>query len=146
MTKGFQFRVMSQAGDMLEMRVSAWNGVFGGATVLYVPREQLQETAARLEGFPSAPGDAREVILGGFGTEVAGGAVSMLLYCAERSGDPHVEAKIEAGEITAGTLQSATLSLPVDAAAVASFVADLRRLAAQRAVLARLRAVEPAAA
>lgn len=146
MHQGFQFRVNSLAGDVFEMRISAWNGLYGGSTDAYVERSQLQEAAARLEGFPAGPADTREVIFGAFGVEFAGGAVSMLFYCADRSGDPHVESKIEAGHITAGTLQSAILSLPVDAAAVACFVADLRRLAEGRAKVARLRSVEPAAA
>lgn len=146
MTQGFQFRVIGLADDVLEMRVSAWNGVFGGSTNVYVGREVLEQTAARLEGFPSGPDDTREAIFGGFGTEFAGGAVSMLFYCAQRSGEPHVESKIEAGEIVAGTLQSATISLPVDTAAVVAFIADLRRLASSGAGLARLRAMERTAA
>ncbi len=60
--------------DILELRVSAWNGFFGGTTELYIGRDDLEKIVEEMKGFPLDPQDEREVILGAFGAKSDGGA------------------------------------------------------------------------
>src|SRR2546430_9376218 len=110
---GFQFKITYSDKDLFEVRISACNGVFGGGADVYVGINQLNEIAAKLEGFPRNPRDSRDVILGAFGPESAGVGVSMRFYCTDRSGHAYVESKIESGSSSGGTIQSVTLSLPI---------------------------------
>jgi hypothetical protein len=79
-------------------------------------------------------------MLGTFGTESAGGGMSMRFRCIDRSGHAFVETKIESDRDSGGRVQSATLLLPIEAGAVDSFVDDLCRLDAGTAATAYLRA------
>jgi hypothetical protein len=77
MKTGFRFEVTWNDDDVFKVRVTAWNGVFGGSVGVYVPIGGLREAAAKLEGFPRQPSDTRELQFGAFGGEWAGGAASM---------------------------------------------------------------------
>jgi hypothetical protein len=136
---GFKFEVRWSDADVFEIRISAWNGAFGGSTAVYVPIGGLKEAAAKVEGFPRHPSDNRELQFGAFGPEWAGGAVNMLFYCRDTAGHALVEVTIESE--TGGTpkAQSALFFVPVEATAVDAFVADLRRLEADRRGTAVLR-------
>ncbi len=142
---GFQFEVTYKDKDLMKVRVSAWNGTFGGTAVAYLGIGQLEEFAATLEGFPRSPSDTREITLGAFGPEWAGGGVSMQFYCADRAGHAYVESKIESDDVDkqGRTIESVVLSLPIEAAAVDSFVEELRQLSAEKAKTARLCGAEP---
>ncbi len=76
---GFQFEILYRDNDLVKVRVSAWNGAFGGAADVYLGAGQLGEVAAQLRGLPKSVSDTREVMLGVFGLESAGGGVSMRL-------------------------------------------------------------------
>ncbi len=52
MDAGVCFEVLWNDTDMLEVRVSAWNGLFGGCARIYVGIGGLAESADRLKGFP----------------------------------------------------------------------------------------------
>jgi hypothetical protein len=137
---GFQFKVLYRDSDLVKIRVSVWNGAFGGAAEVYLGTGRLGEVAAQLRGFPKSISDTREVMMGTFGTESAGGGMSMRFHCIDRSGHAYVETKIESDRDSEGRVQSATLLLPIEAVAVDSFVDDLRRLDAGTAATAYLRA------
>ena len=49
---GFRLEVIYADVDIIELRVSAWNGAFGGATDLYVAVDGLSKIATELAGFP----------------------------------------------------------------------------------------------
>lgn len=95
MEPGFQFGVIYRDNDLVKLRVSAWNGAFGGTSDVYLRVSQLNEVAEQLEGFPNSISDSREIILGTFDPESAGGGVYMRFYCTDRSGHAHVDVKIE---------------------------------------------------
>jgi hypothetical protein len=76
MDTGFQIELLWNDNDVFKIRVSAWNGQFGGSADVYVPIGGLAETAAKLEGFPHQPSDTREIQFGAFGREWAGGGVA----------------------------------------------------------------------
>jgi len=136
---GFRFEVIYRDNDLIEVHVSAWNGAFGGAADVYLGIGQLEEIAAKLQGFPKSPSDTREVILGDFIPRSAGRGVSMRFYCAGKSGRAYVEAKIESDYNPADKAQSVLLLLPVEAAAIDSFVKELRGLGADRIGNAQLK-------
>jgi hypothetical protein len=141
---GFQFEVIYKDVHLVEVRISAWSGSFGGVADVYVGLDQLEESAAKLQGFPSDPSDVREVTFGAFGPKSAPGRrVNMRFYCANRSGHAYVDSTIESDNNAAGKIQSAIISFPVEAAAVDSFVEDLHRLGAERTGTAHLKGAVP---
>jgi hypothetical protein len=139
MAIGFRFEVKWSDADVFDVRISAWNGAFGGSTSVYVPTGGLAEAATKLEGFPRHPSDKRELQFGAFGPEWAGGAVKMAFYCKDAAGHALVEARIESEHGGTPEAQSALFFVPVEASAVDAFVDDLRRLEADRKGTAELR-------
>jgi hypothetical protein len=135
---GFRFEVIYKDSDLLEVRVSAWNGAFGGTADVYVGIGQLEETAAKLKGFPKHPSDTREIMLGSFDPKMAGGGASMQFYCTDASGHAYVESKIKSNSLPGKPVQCVILLLPIEAAAVDSFVNELRLLGLHKTGVARL--------
>jgi hypothetical protein len=144
MNVGFFFEVVYKAEDLLEVRISGWNGAFGGGADVYVGIGRLEEIAGSLQGFPADPSDKRDAMLGAFGPEFAGGGVSLQFYCVGRAGHAYVESRIESGDKRGRSVDSVAMSLQIEAAAVDSFVAELRRMGVDRSGTARLEGV-PAA-
>jgi len=138
MEVGFVLERIYEDRDVLELRVSGWNGAFGGVADVYVGIGRLGEVATILHGFPSAVKDNREFTLGVFGGEFAGGALSMRFYCRDSSAHVVVESRIESSCESEGTRQSAVLCLSTEAAAIDLFVEELRNLDVNRARVARL--------
>lgn len=58
---GFQFEIIYKDIHLLEIRISAWNGRFGGTADVYVGLDHINETTNKLQGFPFDPSDIREV-------------------------------------------------------------------------------------
>jgi len=141
MDVGFQFEVIYKDAHLLEVRISAWNGSFGGAAEVYVGLDQLEETAKKLQRFPCDPSDVRDVTFGAFGPKSAGGGVSMRFYCADRAGHTYVDSRIESDYDSAGKAQSVIMTLTIEPAAVDSFVEELGRLGADQAGKAYLKGV-----
>ena len=129
---GLRVDVIWRDEDIFRVRVSVWNGEFGGTAETDVAIGDLNEMAKRISGFPRSPADAREIVVGSFGREFAGGAARMRFYCADSAGHAYVEVKIESEFESAGVVQYAIISMPVEPAAVDSFVGDLRRLETDR--------------
>jgi len=125
---GFQCKVLYRDNDVVKVRISGWNGTFGGAADVYIGAGQLSEIALRLRGFPGNGADVREVILGTFDSESAGGGVRMKFYCVSAAGHCRVEAKIAADPGPAGSSECAVLVLPIEASAVDLFVEALDQL------------------
>ncbi|MGA2340444.1 MAG: hypothetical protein ABSF75_11140 [Terracidiphilus sp.] len=139
MDRGFHFEVIWNDDDVFEVRVSAWNGAFGGSADIYVAIHGLAEAAEKLEGFPRQPSDRRELQFGDFGPQSAGGAASMCFYCKDAAGHALVEARIESDHRGVNKAQSVVLVASIEANAVDSFVSDLRRLEADRRGIALLK-------
>ena len=56
----------------------------------------------------------------------------MHFYCTGGAGHAHVEATFNAGSEVAGTIQTALLSMPLEAAAIDAFVQQLYVMGAKR--------------
>ncbi|HET7215933.1 MAG TPA: hypothetical protein VFL79_20245 [Terriglobia bacterium] len=135
---GIEFDVIGKETDLLKVRISAWNGAFGGAADVYTGIGGLEEAAKRLKGFPQHPADTREVTLGAFGPEWAGGGVRMRFYCLDASGHAHLELDIESEGLQGRPSQSVHMSLAIEAASVDSFIEELRSTGARTRGSARL--------
>lgn len=143
MDTGFRFEVTWNDDDVFQVRLTAWNGAFGGWAGVYVPIGGLTAAAAKLEGFPRQPSDTRELELGAFGPEWAGGAASIHFTCKDAAGHASIEAKIESDYVGRDTAQAVILFASVEAAAVDTFVTELRRLEDDRHGVALLRVSSP---
>jgi hypothetical protein len=139
---GFELKIIYKDAHLLKVRISAWNGKFGGEADVYVGLDRLQRAAEEIEGFPRNPADTREVLLGNAAKSAAPGVV-MRFYCADMAGHAYIEARIESGKDDAGHVQSSTLFLPVEGGAIDSFVRELRCLASGESQLAHLSGVLP---
>jgi hypothetical protein len=138
---GFNFQWIWHDNSSLELRISAWNGAFGGVVDLYEAIGNLQIAADRLRGFPNSASDRRELVFGNFDRKFAGGGVRMRFHCIDGSGHAYVEATIDAKYETGGTVQTVLLAMPVEATAIDKFVQELERLEAIRSGTAHLRGI-----
>jgi len=138
---GIRFEVIYKDVHLVKVRISAWNGTFSGTSDIYFGPDQLGKTAREIEGFPRNPADVREIMLDSHSGP--GDRVSMRFYCTDSSGHASVDSTIESAPDAAGKIQSATLSLPIEASAVDSFVEDLDRLASSCAGVAILNGCLP---
>ena len=69
------------------------------------------------------------------------GASKMRFHCLDGAGHAYVELTIDSNCTTGGTIQTAILTLPIEASAVDVFVDGLARLELKRAGSAYLRGV-----
>jgi hypothetical protein len=131
---GLQVEVVWWDEDMLELYVSARNGIFAGAAMFFAGFEQLDDFATALSGFPNDFRDTRQVVLGDSG-ELFGDAYNMgtceaQFFCVGRLAQAWTEVKIKSK--TGDQVQQATLSFRVEAAAIDAFVAELRQLNSEK--------------
>jgi hypothetical protein len=139
MDVGFKFRVLWHGTDVINLGVSAWNGAFGGLADIYEGIGDLRVAAAQLHGFPKNPEDTRELVFGNFDRKYAGGGVRMRFHCVDGAGHAYVEATIDSNCQSGGTVQTVLLAMPVEAAAVDTFIRELERLEDEREGTAHLK-------
>jgi hypothetical protein len=128
MKREVRFSSLWSDNDVFKIRISVWNGEFGGSADTYVPLGGLKTAAAQLAGFPINSSDTRELQFGSFGPEFAGGAVRMRFRCEDLAAHAIVELEIESERDGKGRVQSALLIARVEASAVDDFVASLQSL------------------
>ena len=133
--------VIYQDVHLTQIRLSAWNGEFGGAAEIYLALGQLHSIAGAIAGFPASLTDVREMAIGAVGPLSAGGAASLRFLCAKGSGSSNLELQIESAECTNSTRQHVSMILPIEAAALDSFVSQLRDVSTDRSKTAFLRGV-----
>jgi hypothetical protein len=129
---GIEFQAIRFDNDLIELCVFGWNGSFGGTVALYEGIGDLEQAAEQLRGFPRNPTDGRELIFGNFDPKYAGGGVKMRFHCIGGAAHSHVEVTLLSGSQSAGTKQTALLSIPVEAAAIDTFVQELNALGVNR--------------
>ena len=161
MNTGVQIQTVWCDEDVTEILVSAWNGSFGGVTRIYVGIGALKEAAERLDGFPKSPTDIREVTFGQFdlrpvrvgqsNVDVFASGISMRFHCLNGAGHAYLDLRLQSenrertsvnpGERPGRTIQTVTLVMRIEAAAVDTFVLELLRLEATHAGAAHLKAL-----
>jgi len=130
MDTGIRLEFLWNDADIVEVRLSAWNGLFGGSANIYAAIGELSESAQKLKGFPRNPSDKRILEFGAFAPKAAGGAATLNFYCVDSAGHASVEVRIESEHRGAIPAQSVLLVAAVEPAAVDSFVSDLSRIEA----------------
>jgi hypothetical protein len=114
--------------DLVELKVTAWNGRFGGTTKLWVAQDELAEVAGIIEGFPRSHSDRREIVLGAFGPKFAGGAMSIGFSCIDQAGHSRLQIMIESDDQGLPEPESVKLISPFEPAALDRFVEEMKRL------------------
>jgi len=125
---GVRLAILWNDAYLVKVRVSAWNGQFGGSADSYAEIGALAKAAQCLEGFPRSPSDKRQLQFGEFGRATAGGAARMDFYCKDSAGHALLEVRIESDRRGGIPDQTVFLVAAIEPAAVDSFVSDLRRL------------------
>jgi hypothetical protein len=137
MIAGLQVNFLWNDYDVIEISINASNGEFAGKTKAYASRGGLAEAASILEGFPRQISDTREVELGSFEPNSAGGGISMKLSCRDGAGHAALDLRIASEGPSASwwncPVQSVHLFAKVEAAAIDDFMTELRRLDADQA-------------
>lgn len=113
--------------DYVLVHVAAADGAFAGATSVYAPPNAFRALAAELRGFPARTADTRELILGSFDPEHAGGAVRLIFRTTDGAGHSALEAEIE-DKHWGMPLRRVSVRFPIEAAAVDRFVHALAEL------------------
>ena len=134
---GIEIEVTWGDEHMLQLDVSASNGVFAGRVEAYAARDIAAQWAAALEGFPRDHDDCREMSTGTLSEEYAGGGASLRVVVRDASGRSAVLVRLRASDMVR-PIASAEFTIEVEAAAVDRFVAGLRAMSTevgQRAVL-----------
>ena len=124
MEHGRRVQYLYHDNDILEFKVSAFNGQFAGAAALYVGRDELSRSADGIRGFPKSRSDEREFTWGAFGPKFAGGAARFQIRCIDSA--LHVQASIRIED--ANGLQSAVVIAALEPAAIDNFIPQLRQL------------------
>jgi hypothetical protein len=126
---GIEFAVFWWDRDVIEFRVMSSNGCFAGWATIYVGHDTLPQLAERLKGFPSSTSDSRDFELGTFDPKFADGGPRMHFYCLDSVGHAAVEIKIRGDHCEAlGEAESVALRIPIEAAGVDSFIAQIRAM------------------
>ena len=124
--EGLRIRYRYHDGDIVQLSVSVWNGRFGAAADVYIGHDTLSEAATTIAGFPANNAEHREVVLGAFGAEFAGGAVALKFYCADLAGHARVLVQVETDNWGSGPTETASVICDIQAAGIDRFVAQLK--------------------
>jgi hypothetical protein len=107
--------------------ISCSNGTFSGEARVYMNPDELRKLGEALNGFPKDGKDRREVELGAFEPSFAGGFVHLKFHCTDSAGPAVVDGSVRADNTSTGGPGCGEFSIPIEAAAVDRFVAELRR-------------------
>lgn len=124
MTVGVELEVRWFDPDLVDLLVTCGNRDFYGQTELYAGRGKLQQWASMLQGFPKSPSDSRTLELGTFRPTYAGGGAKLVFCCLDSAG--HAAVFVSLRSVTARGTETAEFSIGIEAAAVDSFVDQLR--------------------
>jgi hypothetical protein len=128
MNAGLRVSYIWHDSDVLEVQVVAENDDFRGTAAMYVGRGDLNEAAATLSGFPKNQLDKRELTLGAFGKQFAGGAVNLSFYCRDLAGHATCMAEIESAHSDQEIAGSATVCVDFDPASLDEFLMQLKKV------------------
>ena len=123
---------------MIELRVSANDGLFGGTTHIYTTWEAIRDLRNRLQGFPRTTDDVVEEVVGTLGGY---SYLRLRFHCVGGTGRAQAEVEMEKSQQQDGPLDfrpRAKLYVSFKAAAMDEFVSQIDALLAEKKGLARL--------
>ena len=123
MEGGIEFEVVWSDQYVSQLQFTCSNGRFSGSASIYVNHDDLRKMAEVLRGFPSHAADIRNVELGTFNPDHADGGIRRHFYCWDSVGHAAVDIQLRGDAcIALGEPESVALRIPVEAAAVDSFI------------------------
>lgn len=142
MKAGIQISIVYTDEHLIELRIMASNGVFAGQVDVYADSDALTELAEMLRDFPGSQSDSREFEIGSFDAAYAGGGVGFRFYCVDSVGHAAAEVRLRSDpEMGGGVSDTMVVHVPVEAAAIDSFVVQLAGSVEMVGQTARLEAV-----
>jgi hypothetical protein len=114
--------------DYVKLRFTASNGVFSGSVDLYSDTSVLSAAAATLAGFPQRSFDQCAVEFGTFQPSFAGGGLRMIFKCIDSPGHTQLQIVMETECDDRAPSQSVSMLLPIEAAAIDTFVTELKEM------------------
>jgi hypothetical protein len=115
--------------DLVEYQFTCSNGRFSGVAEIYLSHNDLPKMVAALKGFPSAPSDVQDLEVGTFNPKHSGGGVRLRCYCKDSVGHAVMEVKLRGDACKVlGEPESVALLFPVEAAAIDSFLTQVRSM------------------
>lgn len=112
--------------DVIEIVFSCSNRRFSGQAEIYLSHEDLSEFAHGLRGFPRSVSDSCNFELGTFNPSHADGGIKMMFGCPDSSRRAVVEIRLRGDACVAlGEPESVALRIPIEPAAIDSFVQQL---------------------
>ena len=129
MEGGIEFEVVWSDQDVSQLQCKCSNGRFSGSASININHDDLRKMAEVLRGFPSHAADIRNIELGTFNPNHADGGIRMHFYCRDSAGHAAVDIQMRGDACTAlGEPESVALHIPVDAAAIDSFILQAVRI------------------
>jgi len=119
---GLEIEVLWSDEHVVEYRLRAGNGRFAGEADFYDNYECFSRIAGGMRGFPQSADDARDIELGTFNPDDAGGGVHLRLRSVDGAGHAAVRVTLRSGDDDPST---AEFCLPVEAAGIDRFVRAL---------------------
>jgi len=127
--RGIEFEVVWSDQDVVQCQVTCSNGPFRGSTRMYLAYDDLLKAAETLNGFPQNTKDSRDLQLGAFVPNLAGGGISMHFRCVDSVGHAAVLVRLRSeGCIGPDEPESVCLYIPVEPGSIDSFVTKARSL------------------
>jgi hypothetical protein len=128
-TSGIKIEIVWFDQDVVECQITCSNGRFSGVAEIYLSHDDVPKMVEALKGFPSAPGDFRDLELGTFNPRHADGGVRLRCYCRDSAGHAVMEVKLRGDACEElGEPESVALLFPVEAAAIDSFLKQVRSM------------------
>ena len=129
MNSGIEIELIWLDEHALEFVFSCSNGRFSGQAEVYLSDDKLLKVAEAMSEFPSHTKDSRNLELGTFNPDHADGGIRMHFCCTDSVGHAVVEVKLRGDACKGlGDLESVALRIPVQAAAIDSFVSQLKQM------------------
>ena len=128
---GVQISVIYSDEHLIELRVSASNGLFAGQADVYANSEAPAQFAVALRGFPKGASDIREFELGSREVGYAGGGAGFRFYCLDSVGHAAAEVRLRSDTNAKGGMNDvAVFHIAVAPAALDTFVIQLEQMGA----------------
>jgi hypothetical protein len=142
MKPSLSFEHIWEDDSMIELRVSATDGLFSAVTQIYTNWESLNEFTNRLRGFPHTILDTVEDTNG----QIGGYSYFRIFFrCIDGAGHAAVEIEMEQNRALAGPADiraNAKLGFPIEPLAIDRFVAQLQAMVDSKAGSALLLGLE----
>jgi hypothetical protein len=140
MRPGLVVAVAYADDDLIDLEIAASNGIFAGTVRAYDAVDAPARWAEALAGFPTRRDDSRDLAIGTFADDAAGGGVALRFTVVDGAGHCTLAVRLRTDGGPRATA-SAAFTMAIEPAAVDDFVAALRAMSSTVGALATLAAL-----